>query len=849
MSSLRLSLQRDLFQHSDEKLLYLINVNKAHKKKLKKDKNEKKMYFLALVANDVKKCYVIYLIKKVDRNFKKHSSWMFNDLRLVDGKSDTNETNEFELHFVGKQVYKWMANTINEKYNFIQILSMYSNHQMSFSQVQFIRIPKDILVESVEANQLFGNAIDNIPADNFDEEEAYQALTSREEADLEKLMEQCEFTIHNAEAFTEQLSKEVTATDATNIQNIMLSEQRVINLMRVLQNAVDETSKLEQKISHYETLLKSVKDVVIQVEQKEALVQKQSENNSKLMNELENLIIQLDFSKENEQYLIEGDLTGSRGISMCNKAAKCLEDALNANIHPALLNMIAVQDQRRILDKIKIKFSSRLSHHLNNLFSHLINQYGEELMSKISSEGELKLPVHSLIHDVLKPYSYLMKWLRTNDKETYSSLVKTYKFYISKQYENEIRIFFELTKERLATNRNTNNLTGAQGFDNKRRSIPGPDGTYRKGSSSIASAAMNPDQFETTSRTSEISLSEWEEFDATIERVLNSIDPVCVAEQNFCEVFFNIEIITNQNDSQPLSSFSSSPSRSSNFSQNSSETPESKKNEKIRLMMNDIFSNLESEFISFATIYDRIDGLYSMYLLVRMTHHVLSAQDTSSFLSKTYGNILIQIKRSFDRFMLSQQNAIEEAKAPKRPKCGVLPFIKRFEIFAKQAENIFRNPLQRRSDVDRWYTQLVRCMFDTINRIAEEHHKTPSEMVRLENYHYLYNSLSTLKIACLDGERKEAKNRYNEAVKDYVARYFGRPLEKLNVFFDGVQQKVAQGVKEEEIGYQLAFSKQELRKVINSCTLKEVKKGLEEMYKRVEKHTCEPDTNLIQVSN
>ena len=168
MSSLRLSLQRDLFQHSDEKLLYLINVNKAHKKKLKKDKNEKKMYFLALVANDVKKCYVIYLIKKVDHNFKKHSNWMFNDLRLVDGKGD--ETNEFELHFVGKQVYKWMANTINEKYNFIQILSMYSNHQMSFSQVQFIRIPKDILVESVEANQLLVNAMDNIPADNFDDE-------------------------------------------------------------------------------------------------------------------------------------------------------------------------------------------------------------------------------------------------------------------------------------------------------------------------------------------------------------------------------------------------------------------------------------------------------------------------------------------------------------------------------------------------------------------------------------------------------------------------------------------------------------------------------------------------------
>lgn len=42
----------------------------------------------------------------------------------------------------------------------------------------------------------------------------------------------------------------------------------------------------------------------------------------------------------------------------------------------------------------------------------------------------------------------------------------------------------------------------------------------------------------------------------------------------------------------------------------------------------------------------------------------------------------------------------------------------------------------------------------------------------------------------------------------YVTQYFGRPLEKLNVFFEGIQQLVAAGVKESEISYQLAYSKQ-----------------------------------------
>lgn len=66
------------------------------------------------------------------------------------------------------------------------------------------------------------------------------------------------------------------------------------------------------------------------------------------------------------------------------------------------------------------------------------------------------------------------------------------------------------------------------------------------------------------------------------------------------------------------------------------------------------------------------------------------------------------------------------------------------------------------------------------------------------------------------------------------------------MFFDGVQAKVAQGVKESEISYQMMFSKQELRRVIKEYPGREVKKGLDHLYKKVEKHLCEEE-NLLQV--
>merc|ERR1719210_3122546 len=195
--------------------------------------------------------------------------------------------------------------------------------------------------------------------------------------------------------------------------------------------------------------------------------------------------------------------------------------------------------------------------------------------------------------------------------------------------------------------------------------------------------------------------------------------------------------------------------------------------------------------------------------------------------------------------MEAQKRSIEEARAPRRNKCGILPFVSNFEKFTDTTESIFKSS-ERRSDLEKWYTSLVMEMVTSINRISREHTKTPAEVIKMENYHHLHGLLAKIKITALEGQKKEVKQKYNDALSAYTTQYFGRPLDKLNVFFDGVQQLVSAGVKESEIGYQLAYSKQELRKVINMYPGKEVKKGLERLYKKVEKHLCEEE-GLVQV--
>lgn len=71
---------------------------------------------------------------------------------------------------------------------------------------------------------------------------------------------------------------------------------------------------------------------------------------------------------------------------------------------------------------------------------------------------------------------------------------------------------------------------------------------------------------------------------------------------------------------------------------------------------------------------------YCMSALKRLSEHVMTAQDTGSFLSLTFGTILVQVKRNFDKYMLAQEKSITDSRLPKKSKCGIVPFVANFEV-------------------------------------------------------------------------------------------------------------------------------------------------------------------------
>ncbi|XP_044273975.1 exocyst complex component 1 isoform X4 [Varanus komodoensis] len=831
MTAIKHALQRDIFTPNDERLLSIVNVCKAGKKK-------RNCFLCATVTTERPVQVNVVKVKKSDKGdfYKRQTAWVLRDLAVVDAKDAIKESPEFDLHF--DKVYKWVASSVAEKNTFISCIWKL-NQRYIRKKIDFINVSSQLLEESVPSGE-------NQHVTGGDEEalDEYQELNAREEQDIEIMMEGCEYAISNAEAFADKLSRELQVLDGANIQSIMASEKQVNILMKLLDEALKEVDQIEMKLSSYEEMLQSVKEQMDQISESNHLIHLSNTNNLKLLSEIEFLVNHMDLAKGHIKALQEGDLSSSRGIEACTNAADALLQCMNVALQPGHEKLDAVRQQQQRFSELRELFARRLASHLNNVFV----QQGHDQSSTLAQHSiELTLPNHHPFHRDLLRFAKLMEWLKNTDYGKYEGLTKNYMDYLSRLYEREIRDFFEVVKikmtgatkegKKFGLHGSSGKLTGSTSSLNK-LSVQGSGNRRSQSSSLLDMGNMSASDLDVADRT---------KFDKIFEQVLSELEPLCLAEQDFISKFFKLQ----QHLSIPGTPMSDAEETDGGTLSRMHGTggPQSisSENHMIRQMMTKIFRCVELELNNLIALGDKIDSFNSLYMLVKMSHHVWTAQnvDPTSFLSTTLGNVLVTVKRNFDKCISNQIKQMEEVKISKKSKVGILPFVAEFEEFAALAESIFKNA-ERRGDLDKAYLKLIRGVFANVEKVANESQKTPRDVVMMENFHHIFATLSRLKISCLEAEKKEAKQKYTDHLQSYVIYSLGQPLEKLNHFFEGVEARVAQGVREEEVSYQLAFNKQELRKVIKEYPGKEVKKGLDNLYKKVDKHLCEEE-NLLQV--
>ncbi|XP_074003753.1 exocyst complex component 1-like [Numenius arquata] len=812
MASLWSSLEKDVFNPQKKRLLETIRVWKTGKKK--------KMSILCVVVDTFRPMQPFLVKVKVDRGeqYKIAYRWPLAELKLVDGKTVNQASLDFDLHF--DKVYKWTASSFDEKKTFIRCLWKLS-HRFLAGSVTFVNVPS-CAAEGRQGPQ--EDRKDAAKTESQEELSAYQEMTPKEAADVLRLMEEYEPLVNNLVSFAEQLSNDLHVLDEANLRAIMSSEKQ---LMSSIDEALAEVAKVEESLQIYDELLGSMKERMDHIHQEDSLLQRIVSNKTRLMDEILFLTTHLNLSREHCDALSRADLSSPSRVRACIAAAEALSGCMNVQIQPGYRKLQSVAEQLIMFETLKQNFESSFIGHITSIFELQGNAQVPALGQPID---KLSAPSHGLRHEELVPYTPLMAWLRNANPVLFCDLPKVYAQNLSRLYDREIKAFFEQAKIFLLGRRKGSLQESLEkpmvmGSKQKARwSLPG----------SKEGQEDTPDKGNVTKM---------------LEQVLRELQPLCTAEQQFIEKFFQLS--QDAADLQVLEASATKGGESMASPEDPPCTkPRSQLEEPTTRLLSEIFSCLEPELRGFLDVCNKVHPFGCLQVLVTLNDSVFemwgsSSALPSSFLNSLLGNMLLLAKSSFNRCIGTLCKEIKEAKMPSKMKGGILPSVIHFEEFVDFSEEVFRTA-QRRGELDKAHLRLASSVFSSINSLSSANLKVNTDMVMMENFHHIHCFLCQKKIHCLEGKKREAKQRYSEHMEKYVIKYLGQPLEKLNHFFEGVKARVAQGVKEEEVSFQLAYSKQELRKVIEKYPGKEVKRALETLYRKIHKYLS-PEENLLPV--
>ncbi|RLV98417.1 hypothetical protein DV515_00010742 [Chloebia gouldiae] len=636
---------------------------------------------------------------------------------------------------------------------------------------------------------------------------AFQEVTPEEAAAVLALVEEHEPLLSHSVAFAEHLGQELQGLEEANLRAIISSEQQVAQLMSSLDEALAEVGRVEETLRVCDELLEGVRQQMEHIHRESSLLHRLASNRTRLMDEILFLTSQLQLSREHRAALSRADLSTPAAIGACTDAAQALSSCMDLPIHPSYRKLQAVAEQLILFETLKQNFESTFINHITNIFELQGNSQAPALGHPVA------VPSHGSHHKELLPYTPLMAWLRNTSPALFWDLPKVYSQNLGRLYEREIKALFEQAKISL-TGRRKGSL---------QESWEKPTGTRQPRWSLPRSRESQED---TLARGN---------IGRVLEQVLSELQPLCTSEQQFLQEFFWLGC-----DSVELQVLEDPPHTKTR----------SQPEEATTQLLSEIFSCLELELRAFLDVCNMVHPLGCLQVLVTLSDSVFgtwgpSSSPPSSFLNSLLENVLLLAKSNFNKGIGTLCKETEEARPPSRTRGGVLPCVSRFQELLASSEEVLWTS-RHRGHLDTAQLRLASSVFSSINSLSSANLKVNTDMVMMENFHHIHNFLCQRNIPCLESKKREAKQRSREHMEKYVTTYVGQPLERLKHFFEGVKARLAQGVKEEEVSFQLAYSKQELRKVIEKYPGKEVKRALETLYRTIHKHLS-PEENLLPV--
>ncbi|KAL9126434.1 MAG: hypothetical protein Q9217_004505 [Psora testacea] len=690
------------------------------------------------------------------------------------------------------------------------------------------------------------------------------------------------------------IRKELARVEAGSwLGAIESNDDRTTVVRNMMDKVMAECEELDCLLTLYNVELGTLSEDVAYIEAQSQGLQVQTANQKLLHTELKNLLDTISISASKLKVLKDASLTKTRGILEVESTISELYTAMltidprlrhndcrpmspdQATLHRSsstgyagteLSSMHAVRERKESYRRESVDFIQRLKQYLSVKFreseAETLDALNKHRDDKASSSTKLDDRLRESPKRGLWQYSPLILFAREMEPTEWEDLMRMYEVCAKKPYQDEFKdnIFAWRRATRKPVGDEADVLFTAQ--EKESDSIVGRKLTVKRtktvradGSSRISSGDKPRDG----------KITAYEAFAGALTEEARII----FIEQNFVVDLFHASSLDTTDFADAIA-IDPESRRGGDLLSKKPFDPDRSMARKVMGVIEEIFSFWASEIQSLADWAVKQDALNSVGILFALESQLAELEETNQeYLAQVLGKFHDRLATQFTRFIEEQIRGIEDTKVKIKKRKGVIAFMKTFPNFSIALESMLPptrslDRLPIRGIVDEVYQSINKAMFESLKFIAKESPTTTTttaqahsltgtgdpedkealnhHILLIENMNHYVEEVPIRSNPVLEDWNLRARTEMNEHLDLYLSAVIRRPLGKLLDFVESTETLLLNNPgSPTAVATRPSHSRSVFKKVLASYDAKEIRRGIETLRKRVEKHFGDGD--------
>jgi len=691
-----------------------------------------------------------------------------------------------------------------------------------------------------------------------------------------------------------EVRREIGRAQATGwLGHVEQQDTKVQELAKAFDRAIEECEELDGLFTLYSHELDTLASDIEYIEAQSQGLQVQTANQKLLQKELQGLLSTLRITSQDLQDLHYSPLDEPRGVASIEQALATLYRALitiDPNIRQnkqrregqgnnadrsglgvyadtELGQMRAVREKKDEYAEQSLAFIRRFCQHMNLRFKELEQIRDDDSSSRPkTSDSNNSLTTQRVARQELWLYNGMMLFVREVNSYEWKTLIKSYEMNIRGSYQEQFR---QMTMSSRSEARKPNGdeqeaLFNYQEKDRSDESITSSAArklTVKRGKT-VKAVGLKPSF---GSNRKDGKPDAWEIFQSVLEQQAKTVSE----EQNFMVTFFHLSSQSNTDFTELVSSRAPEERRLPNLNQKIPFEPDKSISATVTDSISAIYSFWLSDLQSQLEWVLKTDQLQGVGVLCALEHTANIYDDTNQeFITTTIRTLHTRLAGLFHKFIDGQIRAIEETKVKLKKRKGIISFMRTFPVFTATVENMIpehivsSENLEVRFIVNDAYTKVLRAMWESLTFIAKDdpsqntgagHSTAPNtgdpedkealnyHILLIENMNHYIEEVETHHNLVLEEWKSRAESDMFTHLTQYTDAVIRRPLGKWLDFIESTEAMMKTADSYSGIAGKPSHSRSTCKKIIRAYDASEIRKGIDTLKKRVEKHFGDVD--------